>query len=72
MRLPPNVGELAVVEAAAARGVAVATVGEHAVASRSPALLLGYARLPESGLRAAAIALLAAIDDVAQDVALND
>ena len=72
VRLPPNVGELAVVEAAAARGVAVATVGEHAVAPRSPALLLGYARLSESGLQGAAIALLAAIDDVAQDVALND
>jgi DNA-binding transcriptional MocR family regulator len=66
VRLPPHLTEEAVVAAAAARGVAVATVGEHAVAQRPPALVLGYARLPEAGLRAAASALLAAMDDAAQ------
>jgi GntR family transcriptional regulator/MocR family aminotransferase len=63
VRLPPQLSEEAVVAAAAARGVAVATVGEHAVAPRPPALVLGYARLPETGLRAAARALLAAMDE---------
>jgi GntR family transcriptional regulator/MocR family aminotransferase len=63
VRLPPGLTEAAVVEAAAARSVAVATVGEHAVAPRPPALVLGYARLPEAALRAAARALLAAMDD---------
>jgi GntR family transcriptional regulator / MocR family aminotransferase len=61
--LPPQLTEAAAVAAAAARGVAVATVGEHAVAPRPPALVLGYARLPEAGLRAAARALLLALDD---------
>jgi hypothetical protein len=42
----------------------VASVGEHAVAPRPPALVLGYARLAEDGLRAAARELLAAMDDV--------
>jgi GntR family transcriptional regulator/MocR family aminotransferase len=65
VRLPPHLTEEAVVAAAASRGVAVATVGEHAVAPRPPALVLGYARLPEAGLRAAARALLAAMDDAA-------
>jgi hypothetical protein len=51
------------VAAAAARGVAVAALGEHAVAPWPPALVLGYTRLPEDGLRAAARALLAAIGD---------
>jgi GntR family transcriptional regulator/MocR family aminotransferase len=64
VRLPPHLSEEAVVAAAAARGVAVATVGEHAVAPRPAALVLGYTRLPEAGLRAAARALLAAMDDV--------
>jgi GntR family transcriptional regulator / MocR family aminotransferase len=63
LRLPPHLTEEAVVAAAAARGVAVATVGEHAIAPRPPALVLGYARLPEAGLRAAAGALLAALAD---------
>jgi GntR family transcriptional regulator/MocR family aminotransferase len=65
VRLPPQLTEEAVVAAAAARGVAVATVGEHAVTPRPAALVLGYARLPEAGLRAAARALLAAMDDAA-------
>jgi GntR family transcriptional regulator / MocR family aminotransferase len=63
VRLPPHLTEDAVVAAAAAHGVAVATVGEHAVAPRPAALVLGYARLPEDGLKAAARALLAAMDD---------
>jgi GntR family transcriptional regulator/MocR family aminotransferase len=63
VRLPPGVTERTVVDAAAARGVAVATVGEHAVQPRPPALVLGYARLPEAGLRAAARELVAAIGD---------
>jgi GntR family transcriptional regulator/MocR family aminotransferase len=63
VRLPPGPQEQDVVSAAAARGVAVATVGEHAVAPRPPGLVLGYTRLPEDGLRAAARALLAAIAD---------
>jgi len=66
VRLPPGLGEEAVVTAAAARGVAVATVGQHAAAPRPPALVLGYARLAEDGLRAAARELLAAMDDVSR------
>ena len=65
VRLPAHVAEEDVVAAAAARGVAVGTVGQHAVAPRPAALVLGYARLPEAGLRAAARALLAAIADAA-------
>jgi GntR family transcriptional regulator/MocR family aminotransferase len=65
VRLPPGVTEEAAVAAAAARGVAVATVGQHAVAPRPATLVLGYTRLPEAGLRAAARALLAAIADLA-------
>jgi GntR family transcriptional regulator / MocR family aminotransferase len=61
VRLPPGLSEEAAVAAAAARGVAVATVGEHAASPRPPALLLGYARLPEAGLRTAAGELIAAI-----------
>jgi GntR family transcriptional regulator/MocR family aminotransferase len=63
VRLPPGVEEQAVVAAAAARGVAVGALGEHAVAPWPAALVLGYTRLPEAGLRAAARALLAAIAD---------
>jgi GntR family transcriptional regulator/MocR family aminotransferase len=65
VRLPPGVTEAAAVAAAAARSVAVATVGQHAIAPRPAALVLGYTRLPEPGLRAAARALLAAIADAA-------
>jgi GntR family transcriptional regulator/MocR family aminotransferase len=62
VRLPPGLGEAAAVAAAAERGVAVSTVGEHAVAPRPPGLVLGYGRLPEAGLRAAARELGAALD----------
>jgi GntR family transcriptional regulator / MocR family aminotransferase len=63
VRLPRHLSEETVVAAAAERSVAVATVGEHTVAPRPPALVLGYGRLSEAGLRAAARALLAALDD---------
>ena len=63
VRLPPPLTEEAVVAAAAGRGVAVGAAGVHAAAPRPAALVLGYARLPEPGLRAAARALLAAMDD---------
>ena len=63
VRLPPGRTEASVVAAAAARGVELATIGEHAIAPQPPALVLGYARLPEDGLRAAARALLAAIEE---------
>jgi hypothetical protein len=48
---------------AAPRGTHPGRHREHAFAPRAAALVLGYARLPESGLRAAASALLAAMDD---------
>jgi DNA-binding transcriptional MocR family regulator len=57
------VDERTAVAAAAHHGVAVGALGEHATAPRPPALVLGYTRLPEDGLRAAARALLAAIAD---------
>ena len=63
VRLPPPLTEDAVVAACAGRGVAVAGAAQHAAAPRPAALVLGYARLPEPGLRAAARALLAAMDD---------
>jgi GntR family transcriptional regulator / MocR family aminotransferase len=62
VRLPPHLSEAAVAAAAAERGVAVGTLAEHTHAPRPPALVLGYTRLPEPGLRAAARALLAAMD----------
>jgi GntR family transcriptional regulator/MocR family aminotransferase len=50
-RLPDGRDEQEVVDAAAARGVAVDPLGPRvAVGPRPPALLLGYTRLPESGV----------------------
>jgi GntR family transcriptional regulator / MocR family aminotransferase len=50
-RLPPGRDEQEVVEAAAARGVAIDPLGPRVAAgSRPPALLLGYTRHSESGL----------------------
>jgi GntR family transcriptional regulator / MocR family aminotransferase len=63
VRLPPGMDERTAVAAAAARGVAVGAVGDHSASPRPAALVLGYTRLPEDGLRAAARALLAAIAD---------
>jgi GntR family transcriptional regulator/MocR family aminotransferase len=62
-RLPPGRAEQEVVTAAAARGVAVHALGPHVVAaSRPPALVLGYTRLPDPGLREAGRRLRAALD----------
>ena len=45
-------------EAAVAAGVGLATMAEHVMAGeQAPALILGYARIGEPGLRAAAAAL---------------
>jgi GntR family transcriptional regulator / MocR family aminotransferase len=61
-RLPPGRGEREVVEAAAARGVAVDPLGPRVAAgTRPPALLLGYARLPEAALAEAGRRLRAAL-----------
>ena len=64
VRLPPGAGRGTRVVAAAAAAAAWRSrrSGTHAVAPRPAALVLGYARLPEPGLRAAAAALLAAMD----------
>jgi GntR family transcriptional regulator / MocR family aminotransferase len=53
--------EAAVVEAAAALDVAVEPLGPHAAIPRGPALLLGYARLPEAALAEAAARLRRAL-----------
>jgi DNA-binding transcriptional MocR family regulator len=50
-----------VVRAAAAHDLAVEPLGQHAVAPRPPALLLGYARLPEPALAEAATRLRRAL-----------
>jgi GntR family transcriptional regulator/MocR family aminotransferase len=61
-RLPAGRGEQEVVDAAAARGVAVDPLGPHvAGAPRGPALLLGYTRLPEPGLAEAGRRLRASL-----------
>jgi GntR family transcriptional regulator / MocR family aminotransferase len=61
-RLPPGRSEEEVVAGAAARGVAVHALGPHvAAAARPPALVLGYTRLPESGLAEAGRRLRAAL-----------
>jgi GntR family transcriptional regulator / MocR family aminotransferase len=49
--LPPDADEDAIRERAAQRSVAVVTMGEHRLTPGPPALLLGYARLPEPALR---------------------
>ena len=48
--LPPGADEDAVVTAAAARGVSVEGLAGHRVGAGSPALVLGYASLPEPAL----------------------
>jgi len=59
--LPEGTREADVVAAAAERGVAVTALGLHThVVARPPALLLGYARLGESGLAEAGRRLRAA------------
>ena len=53
-RLPEGADEAAVVEAARSRRIALSSLGEHRlVAGGPPALLLGFARTSEAGLRAA-------------------
>jgi GntR family transcriptional regulator / MocR family aminotransferase len=49
--LPADADEDAIRERAAQRSVAVVTMGEHRLTPGPPALLLGYARLPEPALR---------------------
>jgi GntR family transcriptional regulator/MocR family aminotransferase len=56
LRLPPDVNERAVLAAARARGIALEGLG-----GRPPGLVLGYANLPESGMRLAVEALVASI-----------
>jgi DNA-binding transcriptional MocR family regulator len=54
--------------AAEAAGVGLAAMGEHVIATeREPALILGYARVGEPALRAAAAALAAALAVRRQD-----
>jgi GntR family transcriptional regulator/MocR family aminotransferase len=56
LRLPPHASEPAVLAAARARGIALEGLG-----GRPPGLVLGYANLPESGVRLAVDALVASI-----------
>ncbi len=58
LALPAGVREQAVLDAARARGVALEGLG-----GRPPALVLGYANLPESGVARAVSALAASIRD---------
>jgi GntR family transcriptional regulator / MocR family aminotransferase len=58
VELPPGLDEAAVVAAAAERGVAVEGVAPLRIAGGPPALVLGFARLPEHRI-AAAVRLLA-------------
>jgi GntR family transcriptional regulator / MocR family aminotransferase len=57
--MPPGSDEAAVLAAAPERGVALAGLGDHSVAPRPPALLLGYGRIAEPAI-AAGVAELAA------------
>jgi GntR family transcriptional regulator/MocR family aminotransferase len=57
--LPPGSDEGAVLAAARERGLALAGLGDHTVAPRPPALLLGYGRIAEPAI-AAGVAGLAA------------
>jgi GntR family transcriptional regulator / MocR family aminotransferase len=57
--LPAGADETAVLAAARERGIALSGLGEHSVAPRSPALLLGYGRITEPAI-AAGVAELAA------------
>jgi GntR family transcriptional regulator / MocR family aminotransferase len=62
VQLPDGASEAEVVAAAAARDVAVESLGLHEMsAGRAPALILGYSRLPEPALTEAAKRLHAAI-----------
>lgn len=63
LELPPDADEAATVDAIAASGVLVEGLHENctAVAPRAPALLLGYAALPEPALARAATLLAARI-----------
>jgi len=61
LALPHGADEAAVRAAAAERSVAVRTLGEHAIAPRAPALLLGYARHPAPALAHAARELRAVL-----------
>jgi GntR family transcriptional regulator / MocR family aminotransferase len=57
--LPPDTDEGAVLAAARARGVALSSLGEHSVARRPPALLLGYGRIAEPAIDAGVAELAA-------------
>jgi GntR family transcriptional regulator / MocR family aminotransferase len=57
--LPPGADEDAVLAATRERGIALYGLGEHSVAPRPPALLLGYGRIAEPAI-AAGVAELAA------------
>ena len=57
--LPPDTDEGAVLAAARARGVALSGLGEHSVARRPPALLLGYGRIAEPAIDAGVAELAA-------------
>jgi GntR family transcriptional regulator / MocR family aminotransferase len=57
--LPPGSDETAVLDAARERGVALAGLGDHSVAPRPPALLLGYGRIAEPAIAAGVTELAA-------------
>src|SRR4051812_41785318 len=59
--LPPGSDEERVLEEAQARGISLYGLGEHAVAPREAALLLGYAVSPEPAIRAAVAKLAEAV-----------
>src|SRR5579884_4050948 len=68
LRLPPGIGERAVLAAASARHVRVRALGELRLDPQAPGdagLLLGYGRLPEAAIAPAVGALAAAVRAVA-------
>ena len=62
LHLPDGTDEVAVVEAARARGIALEAFG-----ATGPGLVVGYANLPETAARAAVEALAAAVASTQRD-----
>ena len=68
LALGPDYDEDTVVRAAAARGIRLFGLGDHVLhgAKPPPALIFGYAMVPEGGMPAVAVELRRAVNDAAQ------
>ena len=62
--LPDQLDDQAVVEAAARRGIAAASLSEHRTLPAGPALILGYAQIAEAAIVAGVRELALAVRDV--------